>query len=179
MKSKNKWIGVAISSGIVFGLATFLLFKNNLFPGIPFLNSVKAASLQLILESNRPIIQQPFQVTVLADSSDKAVNVVGIYLHFDPQKLQLLDIDTRSSFCQFYPEKKFDNRLGTINISCGSPHPGFKGNNTLIVLKFMPTQVGKTQLKVDPQSQLLASDGKGTNILSHYPTLDVPIFTGL
>jgi len=170
---------IAIISGIIFLLAMTLLLKNNHVLNVPLLSSSKPANLQLSLENNRPIIQQPIKVSVRVDSGENKVNVIGIYLHFDPQKLQVINMDTRASFCQFYPEKKFDNHLGTITLSCGSPHPGFSGENTAIVLDFLPIQIGKTQILTDPKSSLLASNGKGTNLLAQFPTLDLTIFTGL
>ncbi len=88
------------------------------------------------------IIQVPFQMTVDLDTKSNKVNAVGVYLSFDPARLQLLQLDSQQSFCQFYPEKKFDNQLGLISLACGSPHPGVTGKNTLLVLEFIPTKLG-------------------------------------
>lgn len=137
------------------------------------------AELELKLETNRPVVQQPFRISVTANTKTKKINAVGVYLRFDPQILQLTSLDTRASFCQFYPEKKFDNSLGLISLACGGPHPGAEGTNTLMSLEFIPLSEGTTMLYTDPKSQLMQSDGKGTNILTKYPNLSVPVFTGL
>jgi hypothetical protein len=135
-----------------------------------------------IIKMETPIqvmINQPFDVTLLMDTAKQNVNAVGLYVIFDPTKLKLLQIDTRASFCQFYPEKKFDNQLGTVALACGSPHPGVNGQSSLMVLTFMPTSVGETELKMTNKSQILKSDGKGTNILSAYPSAKLTVVNAL
>ncbi len=124
-------------------------------------------------------INKSFKVSVEIDTAKQNVNVVGVYLKYDPQKLELLDLDTTQSFCQFYPEKKFDPNLGTISIACGSPHPGVSGKNTIIDLEFISKNVGVTNIITDPRSKILLSNGKGTNILSEYPTTPISILSTL
>jgi hypothetical protein len=120
-------------------------------------------------------VNEPFQVVVRVDTQQQKVNAAGVNLHFNPSMLQLLSHDTRSSFCQFYPEKKHDNRTGTITLACGSPHPGFTGSNTLMTLEFLPIKVGVSTLSTNINSQILASDGKGTNILTSFPQIDLKV----
>jgi hypothetical protein len=124
-------------------------------------------------------IGSPFKLSVGINTDNQSVNAVGYYVHFDPNALQVLSLDTKSSFCQFYPEKKYDNINGSISLACGSPHPGFRGENTIMVIEFLPKTVGLTTIRVDPKSQILMSDGKGSNILTEYPATDVRITAGL
>jgi len=105
-----------------------------------------------------------YKVKVIVNTQNQAVNAVSLYLHFDPNKLELINLDTTQSFCQFYPENRFDNHLGKVSISCGSPNPGFTGESTLAVIDFYTKTLGKTRLSIDSQSQILLNDGKGTNI---------------
>ena len=121
------------------------------------------------------MVKDSFDLEVSIDTMGNNVNATGLYLRFDPQKLQLLNMQTKDSYCQLYPEKKFDNNVGTVSLACGTPHPGFKGENKFVTLEFMPLTTGQTVIRMDPESQLLLSDGKGTNILTEYPshTLDV------
>jgi len=125
------------------------------------------------------LVNQPFKVDIQMDTAGQAANAVGVYLHFDPQRLQLLNIDTTQSFCQFYPEKKFDNDLGIVSLACGSPHPGVTGKNTVMTLEFLPTAVGATSITTDPKSKILLSDGKGTNILYNPPVINLNILQNL
>lgn len=122
---------------------------------------------------------QPFLLSVNLNTNNQKVNAVGLYLSFDPSRLQLTDIDTTKSFCQFYPEKKYDNQMGTVTLACGSPHPGVSGVNQLVTLKFSPQSIGSTAISVSPKSQILSSDGKGSNILRDQPVLNFNILQGL
>jgi len=130
-------------------------------------------------EVPQAMVSKPFSISLELDTGGRSVNATGLYLNFDPRHLQVLSLDTRSSYCQFYPEKKHDNNLGTITLACGSPHPGVNGKNTLLTIEFMPLIVGTTTLRVSDKSQMLLSDGKGTNILTTYPQIPIAVNQGL
>jgi len=161
--SHNRALLVSFSLLLVSSLGLWLILRP---PHFSFLNPApKSGALELLFPQTITL-NQPFTASIEVYTNNQPVNATGLYLRFDPQKLQLLDLDTRQSFCQFYPEKKFDNHQGTVTLACGSPHPGFTGKNVILKLKFMPIAVGKTTVFVDPKSQLLLSNGQGTNILT-------------
>lgn len=124
-------------------------------------------------------VSQPFEVKVVMNTINNPVNAAGIYIRYDHTKMQLLDLDTKESFCQFYPEKKFDNNQGLISLACGAPHPGYRGENLLMKLTFMPLVIGTSQIQTAAHSQLLVSDGKGTNALKEYPSGTVHVVARL
>lgn len=124
-------------------------------------------------------VNDPFEVTVEVDTKNQEVNAVGIYLNYDTSKLRLLDFDTSDSFCQFYPEKRFDETLGKIMLACGAPHPGVAGRNNIMTLQFLPLQAGAAQITTDPKSQVLLSNGKGTNVLTEFPSGKVNVVNSL
>jgi hypothetical protein len=163
--------------GLLFmiGLGSFVwVFKALTSGSEPVILAASARGSELILNIPERIqVNEPFQLIIRVDTHNERVNAAGIYLSFDPHMLQVLQQDTRSSFCQFYPEKKYDNRTGTVSLACGSPHPGFSGSNTLMILEFMPLKVGASVIRTSQQSQILKSDGKGTNILSAYPMVEI------
>jgi len=140
--------------------------------------NVKPAALNIV-KPEKIFLGQPFKINLVIDSAKQDVNAVGIYLKFESDKIQILDLDTTESFCQFYPEKKFDNHLGTVTIACGSPHPGFSGTNTLATIELMPLAIGTTHLAVDPNSKVLLSDGRGTNTLTEPVGTDFVVQTTL
>jgi len=129
--------------------------------------------------ASRVTIGQPFVMRVMIDTNNQNVNATGVYIRFDPERLLVNDINTLNSFCQFYPEKKFDNQMGIVSLACGAPHPGIKGKNQLIEINITPLIGGSTTLRVTKDSKLLLSDGKGTNILDDYPLWEVQVATGL
>ena len=166
--------GLVLASCLVGLLIMFVPPK----PVVKFIESKNSGALKFDFPQ-KVMINQPFDVTLLMDTAKQNVNAVGVYIAFDPTKIKLLQMDTRASFCQFYPEKKFDNQLGTVSLACGSPHPGVNGPSTLIVMTFMPTSIGETDLRLSNKSQILKSDGKGTNILSTYPSAKLTIVNSL
>lgn len=134
----------------------------------------------LLFDGDKKVgVNQAFSLRIAVDSYNQNVNAVGVFLRFDPDKIQVNEISTLQSFCQFYPEKKFDNRLGTVSLSCGAPHPGIKGGGALIELRLTPLAVGTTTIRATSDSKILLSDGKGTNILTDFPSWEVQIGAGL
>lgn len=167
----------------LFLLLSLVIFGTSLVAIYNFLNPGKVANLPLIkgsqtgvltLEAPEQIfVNQPFILTIKLNTLGNYVNAAGIYLHFEAQKLQVLNMDTAGSFCQFYPEKRFDNHIGTISLACGSPHPGVRGENTILKLEMIAPVIGNSAVRISPQSKLLMSDGKGTNILTEYPAVTI------
>jgi hypothetical protein len=170
------------------GLVSFLLFfligiwfyyQYSDYSGLRWLPGVESNG-EITLEAPETIsVNRPFTMNIVIDSMGNDVNAVGLYMRFDPQALELVNMDTSQSFCQFYPEKRFDNNLGTVSLACGSPHPGIKGESTLVKLEFLPTKLGTSQVYILPESELLKSDGQGTNILTEYPSYDVSVINTL
>ena len=120
-----------------------------------------------------------FKVTVSMDTKKLAVNAIGLSINYENEKLRVVSIDTTQSFCQFYPEKKFNDNVGKINLSCGSPEPGFTGQNDVLIIEFKPVKIGDTPIIIDPLSKILLSDGKGTNVLREFPKAQVKIINSL
>ncbi len=130
------------------------------------LGSQNASGTYKIDASETVSVSSPYQVKFIANTDGKAVNAVSLYVAFDPEKLRILNVNTSDSFCQFYPENKFNNTAGTISISCGAPSPGFTGESVIAVVDFYTTNIGQASLTITDKSQILLNDGKGTNIFS-------------
>ncbi len=144
----------------------------------PFSSGYKQGSMYFT-GAHRVGMYQPLTIKIMIDTNNQSVNAAGFYLKFDPEHLQVNEINTLASFCQYYPEKKYDNRLGLISLACGAPHPGYKGVNELISITFTPVSVGPATLQIMNSSKLLLSDGKGTNILSNHPAWEVQVVQGI
>ncbi len=163
---------------VLVGSGIWLVRHYQQGPSSPQENPKKGGVLLLDLPERASVSTQ-FTATLSVDTQGKAINAVGAYLQFDPQFIQLANLDTTSSFCQFYPEKKFDNQQGMIRIACGSPNPGFKGVNTLAKFKFTTLRQGVTKIKILPESQILLNNGYGTNILNNFPEFSILIVNNL
>jgi hypothetical protein len=152
-------IALFISVGLIIS-KTSLLDSTHI--NLPF-----KANGAFIIESPTQVDSSgTFDLRIIADSDNKESNAVALYVQFDPQKLNIVSMDTSSSFCQFYPKNKFDNNIGNISIECGAPSPGFKGQNTIASIKFMPRNIGETEIEILDKSEILLNNGKGDNIFS-------------
>lgn len=170
---------IMLASLVVFVVALaglYLSFRPN---AVTLPGSSKNPGVLGFMVPERIETSQPFSVKVQADTLGSSVNAVGVYINFDPRYLRITQMNSIESFCQFYPEKKFDNNLGTINLACGSPHPGFKGASTILEIEFMPLLAGTTTLRMSENSRMLVSDGKGTNILKTLPAKTLTIVSSI
>lgn len=162
---------------LVASVAYFIFYQNP--PQIKgILTSTKPGTLEFVSPSEIQV-NVPFKLEVWVNTKNQNVNATGVYLRYDSSLLRLVDLGTSQSFCQFYPERRFDNNTGFISLACGAPHPGVSGRNNLMILEFMPLNVGSTSLVVDQKSQILLSDGKGTNILEDFTGHKLTISQGL
>ena len=170
---------IMLFSLVVFAVAAITLYATLKPNALTLPNTGKNPGVLGFSTPERIEVSQPFKVKVQADTLGSSVNAVGVYLNFDPHFLRLTNMNSIESFCQFYPEKKFDNNLGTVNLACGSPHPGFKGTSTILELEFMPLAAGTTTLRMSNTSRMLVSDGKGTNILKTLPAKQLTIVSSI
>lgn len=168
-----------ISFAVLVLVLGYFFFRDRPVPQIAGIINQKRPGVVRVEAPRQVSVNVPFDIEVYVDSNNQNVNAVGFYMSFSPNHLQLMDMETGQSFCQFYPERKYDNSVGTITLACGSPHPGFAGEDRLLKLTFMPRLVANTALLIDPKSQILLSDGKGTNILDEFPSTQISILNTL
>ncbi len=116
-----------------------------------------------------------FSMKVELDTKGHFINAVQSSIEYDPRVLEVVSTNTEKSFCKFYPENTFDNTKGKINLSCGSPYPGFRGKNTVQTIEFLAKAIKTTEIKIGSDSMVLANDGKGTNLLDSFEQTTVKI----
>ena len=119
---------------------------------------------------------QDFPVELRVKTNGTSLNAQQFVIHFDPHYLEVLGMTTEQSFCTFYLENIYDNVTGEIRVACGIPRPGFLGDALGVRLQVHARSAGSTTLTLDPKhSQLLANDGKGSNIMKAVPELPLAI----
>ncbi|MGI5827886.1 MAG: cohesin domain-containing protein [Patescibacteria group bacterium] len=168
MKRKELFYWVVLASFALIALISlsYILISQNFF-GKLVLGKKTQGNGAFYIEADREVlVSTMFKAQIIADSDNQAANAVALFVSFDPDKLSIVNVDTSKSFCQFYPVNKFNDTKGTISIECGSPSPGFKGQNTIAEITFMAKTVGETKIKISENSLILLNDGKGTNIFS-------------
>ena len=114
----------------------------------------------------RSDFEQNIAITVY--SGGEAINAAKTVLYFDPKLVEVLRIDTEDSFCSqdLFIEKIIDNKKGEVIISCGLPNPGFSGPiGTIAEIVVMAKKDGNFSFRFGDDTQVLANDGLGTNVL--------------
>lgn len=185
-ESKNKITRLVFVISIVvvflFVIFYFLFLRNRSLLRINPNNIVlhkNYANLSIDMSSNELFSGKSFKVSILLDTKGNYVNAVSSYLKYNNKDLKVKELDTSNSFCKYYIENSFDNENGIIKLSCGSPYPGFRGENILETIEFVSYSRSETDLEILPESMILSNDGLGTNLLKIYDKKRVIINTGL
>ncbi len=114
-------------------------------------------------------ITSPYRVSITVNPGGEAINAASVIINYDPRMIEITEIDTRQSFCgqEFFLEKSIDNRNGRVNITCIAPGQGWNSPAPAPVaaLLIKPLRNGVFTLKFDHETQILAHDGLGTNVL--------------
>ena len=124
----------------------------------------------LHLYPEQDIFDRSFQqkISIKLDSGGEPINTARVVLNYDPRLAAVTDIVTTNSFCHpdMFLEKDIDNQRGVVTIACSAPSPGFaETNGTVADLLLQPLTPGVFTLTFGPETQILANDGLGTNVL--------------
>lgn len=135
---------------------------------IPSLQQVaEPVTLSISPKQGTFYVGDTIQIQILVHTPQQAINAVGVRLVFPQQAVEIIKIGKNDSLCSLFPEEKIDNNSGLVIYSCGLPTPGFTGNHGLVgtfYVKFK--KQGFVNLAFREDSQVLANDGFGTNILT-------------
>lgn len=131
------------------------------------------ASLYIAPLSENPRVGGNFTAVIKVDSLSEPVNALKGALAFNKERIEIISVSKIGSVINLWVEEpRFSNLDGTIRFQGGIPRPGFIGNggNVLYVI-FRAKTIGVTSL-VWKEGEVLASDGKGTNVLTSLQNLD-------
>lgn len=107
-------------------------------------------------------------VAIKVFTGGEAINAVSAVINYDPKVVEILDIVTTNSFCDpsFFLEKEINKEKGKVRIVCGIPNPGFSDAiGTVAELLIQPLGSEAISLEFAEETQVLANDGLGTNVL--------------
>lgn len=130
----------------------------------------------VIPEKNTYPMGREFYFDINTSASTVPVNVVQADINFDRDLLLVDRIDTSDSFATIFTQKEYSNEEGWIRIIGGLPNPGYLGEYKKFArIYFVPKKVGVGRVEFLKSSRLLANDGKGTNIITEFPTSSIYI----
>jgi len=154
-------------------LASLIFFGAQKSSGEEIQLSQKATSTQAILSLEKIFdINEYSVIDIKANPNGQILNAVGLTINFSTQNLKVEKIYTGNSFCLFFVENNYSNEDGVINLACGLPSPGINKEGLVAQIVFRHLSSEITTIKFSEESQVLANDGFGTNILNEIKNLN-------
>lgn len=133
---------------------------------IPYL--IYNSTIKFEPESDIVKLSSEKTIAIKVSTGGESINMVSAIVKYDPKRVQIIDILTTNSFCDpsFFIEKEIIAEKGEVRITCGSPNPGFSGSiGTIAELLIQPLSQKPITLEFLEETQVLANDGLGTNVL--------------
>lgn len=111
------------------------------------------------------VLTMPFsqRVNVVLDTGVERINAASVVVAYDPARIEVSDVVDTKSVCAVPLGNNLEQ--GSISFSCLAPNPGFKGKANLFSFLVRPLVAGSATLHFDENTQILANDGLGTNVL--------------
>ncbi|RLC38680.1 hypothetical protein DRH27_01680 [Candidatus Falkowbacteria bacterium] len=128
-------------------------------------NAIQTASLFLIPEKSSFLNPDYITLNLIVSPENAEINAVSAYLSFDTSKLQLVSTNKNNSFCSFFVSENINNDLGRYDLTCATLGNSASTTSEVISLTFQKLETGWTKLNILDNSQVLAHNGLGTNIL--------------
>lgn len=134
------------------------------------------ASLYMAPLPENPRTNSNFTLTIKTDSLEQPINAITGRLTFNPDKLEIINVSKIGSIFNLWVEEpNYSNIEGRVSFQGGVPNPGFMGNGgTALHIIFKAKSPGITSLVWD-RAEILAHDGKGTNILTNLQNYDFEV----
>lgn len=161
---------IAILCLVLFAVNTIIylsIFKRKVFdikePPLAIYNSV----LKFEPEWGVIDIANEQTVAIKVISGGELINAAQANIEYDPSAVRVADIIITKSFCDpsFFLEKTIDNKKGLVTIACGRPGGFTEDTGILAELLVQPLKSGDFSLRFGSETQVLAHDGLGTNVL--------------
>ena len=151
----------------------FLFLLGSFYPRIAAAIPQMGASLYIAPLSENPRAGSNFTATLKVDSLSEPINAVRAGLVFNKERLEVISVSKIGSILNLWIEEpRFSNMDGMLKFQGGLPRPGFVGNGgTVLHIIFRAKSSGPTSF-VWKEGEVLASDGKGTNVLTNLQNLD-------
>ncbi len=117
---------------------------------------------------------------LLSTDGSESVNAVSVKIIFPADLLEITSVSKNGSIVNFWPsEPEYSASAGTAQFDGVILNPGWSGKGgTVVTLTFRARAVGNTKISFDPNTKVLANDGRGTNILKGTQSQTVAIVSG-
>ena len=145
----------------VFSFSTSALPAKNVY-------AASSASLYLSPSTGAFYVGSTFDVSILLNTGDIAINTVEVELKFPQDKIQIANPSVGKSLIQIWATNPtFSNREGRVYFVGGIPSPGIKtSQGVILTMTFRVVAPGSGDITFAERTRVLANDGIGTNVLS-------------
>lgn len=128
---------------------------------------VEAATLRLSPGAGSFVLGSTFDVSLILNTEGVSVNTIAAELHFPPNKIQIANPSLGKSIVQVWATQPiFSNQEGRIYFVGGIPSPGITTSQGVVQsLTFRVVAPGEATISFGNETQVLANDGLGTNVL--------------
>jgi hypothetical protein len=124
----------------------------------------------LKVEPQAMTLDRNFQsiVSIIVEPGGEEINAISANIKYNPEIVEIVDIIKENSICRtdMFIEKNINNESGELNIACIMPNfsTGIK-KGLVAKLVLQPKKEGSFMLDFTEDSQVLANDGLGTDVL--------------
>jgi hypothetical protein len=126
------------------------------------------ASIYFLPSTGQYTVGSTIDVSIVINTGSHSINALDARIAFPKDKLQVVSPSVGSSFVTIWTSPpSYSNTSGTLNFSGGLPNPGIKSSAAILAtIRFRVKSSGNAVLRFRDNTQLLANDGNGTNVLS-------------
>lgn len=106
-------------------------------------------------------------IAVKVHTGGEAINSASFELQYDPTMVEVKEILTNNSFCDpdLFVAREIRQEEGIVSVACSAPTPGLTGRGVIAEIAVQPLKEGVAVFMLSENSQVLANDGLGTNVL--------------
>src|SRR3972149_7604498 len=127
----------------------------------------------LIPNDKQHKLGEVFPLNLEVTGVQTAINAIQMDLSYDPEFLKVVKIDKTDSFATIFIQEEVNNTIGYLRLSGGLPNPGFtQPAGKFATVYFQTQKPGPTQVEFLPSSIVLANDGRGTNVLKEFASVN-------
>ena len=130
------------------------------------------SSLYISPPSENPRVGNNFTLQIKTDSLEQPINAIKGVLSYNKERVEIINVSKIGSIFNLWVEEpQFSNVEGKLRFQGGVPKPGFIGNGGTVLLVILRAKTAGPTSLIWEKGEVLAADGKGTNILSNLQNL--------
>lgn len=160
--------------GLIVGICVFVLsiftarFVNLINRQLLIsLSSSKTDKVEFVNTQITTPLNMKFTIPITIRNISESINTVKTDVNFDPNYLEIVKFQKEFSFAEYFIDEIIDNKKGFARLTGGLPNPGHaKESGNFAHLVLLAKRAGKTEIKLQTTSEILANDGRGTGVFN-------------